>query len=244
MGFEWDVAVSVKFCQPVQMPEVPVRVIKRLIAWTPSVSIETMQKRELGLSSTKKKRKRHKEYDPEKLPARGPALDDENDELSADDEDAFSDEQRAEMAALRQVALMCDDGKPRYHPDVTINIEYNLQHVFDNAFQLAADRLLGKGHGLGLTFETGGAYFEASHGASEQLMRIEYKAAELEMDGICEAPRGAINVPWGCSSMKIVPLSREKEAEVLSNMKRVVDAFGFSPDGEAGWHLCSRASGG
>ena len=129
-----------------------------------------------------------------------------------------------------------------YHPDLD-NREYDLEYKYpcflQEAFEYAASKILGDGHGIELEISRGGKYGKADACAKDRALFLTYTRVEPDGEGI-DFSGGGSNIPWGVYSMAFPTVPHG----VAQNMHRLLSAFGFIPDGEVGWRVITVADGG
>ena len=108
------------------------------------------------------------------------------------------------------------------------------------AFELAATKIIGDGHGITLNLVHGGSYGEADAPAKDRALFMTCKPLTMYPGGGVQVGRGAVNVPWGVSTMT-VPVAPPGVAE---QMQRLMAAFGMNAEGEAAWRVITAADGG
>jgi len=113
----------------------------------------------------------------------------------------------------------------------------NWDELLEEAFNLAASKILGEGHGITLAFHHGSGYNGAEPPAKECGLFLTSGGfmSGGYMDFGC---RGAVNgVPWGVQAMK-VPAA---PAGVAQKMERLMKAFGLEGEGDPDWRVVTVA---
>ena len=129
----------------------------------------------------------------------------------------------------------------RIQGEAEFELEYNAPELLSEAFEYAASKLLGDGHGISLRLTKGGEYGEADAPAKETALFMTYKNIKVEPggDGI-NVSRGSSNIPWGVLAMTVPPAP----PGVAQDIQRLLGAFGMEGEGEVGWRVITVAGGG
>jgi len=117
------------------------------------------------------------------------------------------------------------------------NLEYNYPELLGEAFEFAASKLLGEGHGITLVFHHGYGYNGVEPPAKERALFMT-TGGLMSYGGMNFDPRGGIHgVPWGVQAMKVpaVPTGAAQK------MERLVKAFGLEAEGDPGWRVITAA---
>ena len=123
---------------------------------------------------------------------------------------------------------------------------YNNPELLSEAFEYAASKILGDGHGITLVLKKGGDYGEAEHPGKERAM-FTYKGLQMEPEGNfnygCSTAeqmfRFGVNVPWGVYSMAVP----QAPSGIAPLMQKLMVSFGLEGDGEAAWRVITVADG-
>ena len=229
MGFDWGVRISLQYCVPVKLSDDVSLwyMLKRLAEFEPGYA-----KRAHDAMST---------GDPvgKALLARSmQSVIVLRDTAEYDEEEVDKEVQNPTPLEARFRYNQRINGE--FSQGAEFDLEYNFSELLSDAFEYAASKLLGDGHGITLCFERGGAHGEADSTAKERAMFITYKALRIEPKGEIVVTRGGVNVPWGVYSMSVPPAP----PGIAQLMQKLMSAFGMQADGEVAWRVITTADGG
>lgn len=224
MGFVWGVSVSLQYCIPIKLSDTVSfwYMLKRLAEYEPGFAKRahqaTLTKDPMGAMLLKKATQ----------------------SVIVLTDSAEYDENEVEKEVENPSPL---EARFHYHPRLG-DREDDLEccpEILQDAFEYAASKILGDGHGITLELMRGGSHGEADACAKEKAVFMTYKPLTItpEGEGI-NAGRGGSNIPWGVYSMAFPTVP----PGVLQNMHRLMSAFGYTPDGEIGWRVITVADGG
>jgi len=114
---------------------------------------------------------------------------------------------------------------------------YELPDLLVEAFEFAASKLLGEGHGITLAFHHGSGYNGTEPPAKERALFMT-TGGLMSSGWMNFDPRGGINgVPWGVQAMKVpsVPTGAAQK------MERLIMAFGLEGEGDPAWRVITAA---
>ncbi|MEC7281438.1 MAG: hypothetical protein VXU50_05180 [Verrucomicrobiota bacterium] len=228
MGFDWNVNISLHYCVPIKLDDkVSIwYMLKRLAEYEPGYAKRAHQAMltndPMGALLLKKAAQ----------------------SVIVLTDSAEYDENEVEKEVEKPTPL---EARFHYHPRLgecegcrECELEYNPE-ILQEAFEYAASKILGDGHGISLEFMRGGAYGDADACAKEKALFMTYKPLTRFPEGEgTEAGRGGSNIPWGVYSMAFPTAP----PGVVQNMHRLTSAFGYTPDGEVGWRVITVADGG
>lgn len=232
MGFSWYVSISLQYCVPIKLDDkVSVwYMLKRLAEYEPGYAKRAHQAMTtndpMGTLLLKKAMQ----------------------SVIVMTDSAEYDENEMDKEAENPTPL---ELRFHYHPSLgecggpggrEFMLQYNNPEILQEAFEYAASKILGVGHGISLEFMHGGAYGNADACSKEKALFLTYKPLTRFPDGKgIQACRGGSNMPWGVYSMAF-PTAPPGDA--FMNIHRLISAFGYIPDGEIGWRVITVANGG
>jgi len=121
------------------------------------------------------------------------------------------------------------------------DVECNHSELLGEAFEFAASKIVGDGHGITLNLVRGGKYYEADAPAKYRALFITYKTLRMHPGGSLavghERGVGRANVPWGVTSMTIPAAP----PGVAQQMQRLMTAFGMEAEAEIAWRVITVA---
>jgi hypothetical protein len=119
-------------------------------------------------------------------------------------------------------------------------VECNHSELLYEAFEFAASKIVGDGHGITLNLVRGGKYREADAPAKDRALFMTYKTLRMHPGGSVQVGFGGANVPWGVTAMTIPAAP----PGVAQQMQRLVAAFGMEAEAEIAWRVITVADGG
>ena len=124
--------------------------------------------------------------------------------------------------------------------DREFELEYNQSELLGEAFEFAASKIVGDGHGITLNLVRGGAHGQADAPAKDRALFMTYKTLQMHPGGSLQVGRGGANVPWGVTAMTIPAAP----PGVAQQMQRLMAAFGMEAEAEIAWRVITVADGG
>ena len=228
MGFDWHVSISLVYCIPIKLDENVSLwyVLKRLAEYEPGYAKRAHDAMVTGDPLGKALLKRA---------AQSVIVWNDSVEYCEDEIDKEAKNPTPIEERFHYNPRLGGCGEER-----EFELEYNEPDLLGEAFELAAARIIGDGHGVTLDLVHGGSHGEADAPAEHRTLFMSYKAFTMYPGGSVQVGRGAANVPWGVSTMT-VPVAPPGVAE---QMHRLMAAFGMNAEGEAAWRVITAADGG
>ena len=227
MGFTWIVNISLQFCAPI-------RLLENVSLW---YLVKRLAEYETGFA------KRAHQAMLMKDPVGKILLKKSTQCVIVLKDSVEYDENEVEKVVENPTPL---EARFHYNPKIDnereFELEYNSPEILQEAFEFAASKVLGDGHGISLEFLRGGAHGNADACAKETALFMSYKPLNItpQGEGIDEG-RCGVNIPWGVYSLAV---PTQPPPGVVQNIHKLMSAFGFSPDGEIGWRVITVADGG
>ena len=131
------------------------------------------------------------------------------------------------------------------HREYEMKFSNDCRKLLSEAFEVAAAKVLGDGHGIKLKFVLGGVDWDCDGGRKADAPAKKYG---LFMTGKTIDPAGyldvgnwgvMVNVPWGVKMMTVP----EPPPGAAQQMQRLLSTFGLKAEGEAGWRMITVAEG-
>merc|ERR1711970_315685 len=114
----------------------------------------------------------------------------------------------------------------------------NWEELLEEAFEFAASKILGEGHGITLVFHHGTGSYHGTEPPAKERALFMTTGGLMSYGGMDFGCRGGISgVPWGVQAMKVpaVPTGAAQK------MERLVKAFGLEAEGDPDWRVITAA---
>ena len=228
MGFTWGVGVYVEYCIPLKLPTNVSYwyMLKRLAEFEPGYLKRAHSAMVTGDPSAKTLMNRARQ-----------SIVVEIDSNEYDEEEVYKEvASPTPLEECFHYNPKLDECECREH-----DLKDNCPELLGEAFEYAASKVLGEGHGITLTNYHGSADGQVDAPAKDDIMFVTYKMLRIQPEGEgFQVGRIGANVPWGVLSM---PVPAEPPG-VAMKMQTLLSTFGLESEGPAGWRVITVADGG